>query len=348
MYGTALYYHSERGNVEAVTALLQHNADKSIRCTKEKLTALQIATKNKHDPIIALLSDIKIDTQGLRITNHLRSSLDVDFSKIPIHPMSLKDDIIAEENTADEVNATAVLIENKIESLQRKLAKEHRKILALRKEQNQRSDKIEGWKTSLCHWNEFVSKWKEWDIPCFVQWLKRISPWKEGSFERYFKSDQDAVDQIEAAILADPLTFGGTTKGLMVMDEVEDEDMKDGLNEDGNVRGKKKKGVTFGKQLKAIDRYTLFKIGIQETADCNAIAQEIQKLIRHNAEDKETDDGGSPQAEDMLCVICWDRPKTHTLGCGHRFCEKDIKRVQGKSNRCPICKQKISIVIKLY
>ena len=192
-----------------------------------------------------------------------------------------------------------------------------------------------------------MAHWKEWDIPCFVQWMKRISPWKEGSFERYFKSDRDAVDQIEAAILADPLTFGGTAKGLMrPLLLPQDEDWKSGMNEvDGGGNGN---GVTFGKQLKAIDRYTLFKIGIQETVDCNAIADEIQKLIRCNTAGGDPTEDGGQESEDMLCVICWSRPKTHTLGCGHRFCLNDIKRVQGKSNRCPICKTKITIVIKLY
>ena len=111
VYGTALFYHAERGNVEAVTALLQHHADKSIRCTKDKLTAVQIATKNKHDDIVDLLTADELNRcpniQGLRLTDRMRSSYDVDFSKIPIHPMSLRDEIVVEENIADEVCNTS-------------------------------------------------------------------------------------------------------------------------------------------------------------------------------------------------------------------------------------------------
>ena len=333
VYGTALFYHAQRGNIDAVKALLEHNADKSVLCTKENLTALEIAIKNKHEQIVSILTMDNDEnnqsvlrrydkqTRSKSAGNKLTERYSVDYGKIPIKPFLLVNDIKSEEKYYDEANATVGLIENKIETLQKKLKKEYKKILQLRQEQNQRSDKIETWKKSLNYWTDFCCHWMEWDIRCFVEWLKRIN-WKTGSFEAYFKSDQDAINKIKQAILADPLTFGG-------------------MNEDE----KEKEVMTFGKQLRAFDRYTLFKIGIHETQDCNVVVNEIGKLIKkkvRNVNDPSFD------GDDNLCIICWDREKTHVLNCGHRFCEPDIKKVQKESNTCPICKAQISIVIKLF
>lgn len=347
VYGTALFYHSQRGNIDAVIALLDHNADKNVLCTKERLTAIQIAKKNKHEQIVNLLdsdsSNNKMQRRRYRQKSKRNINMDkytVDFSKIPINPDQLENDIKGEEKYYDETNATAILIENKIETLQKKLKKEYKKILTLRKEQNVRMDKIYEWKGSLNCWTEFCEKWMEWDVLCFIQWLKRIK-WKTNSFQTYFKSDQDAINKIQNAILSDPLTFGSKTKGG---DNDEHDYVDDGISilkkdDDESMN------VTFGKQLRAFDRYTLFKIGINETQDCNAICNEIQKLTK-----KRVTNINDPlfQVDDNLCIICYDREKTHVLNCGHRFCEPDIKKVQKESNTCPICKARINIVIKLF
>ena len=348
VYGTALFYHSQRGNIDAVTALLDHNADKSILCTKERLTASQIAKKNKHEQIVNLLLDSDSTNNNKQRRKHRQKNnkmisqkkvYKVDFSKIPINPDLLENDIKGEEKYYDETNATAILIENKIETLQKKLKKEYKKILTLRKEQNVRMDKIDEWKRSLNCWTEFCEKWMEWDIQCFIQWLKRIK-WKTNSFQTYFKSDQEAINKIQNAILSDPLTFG-SKQGTMTKGGDNDNDDEDIKGDDNNDNT----DVTFGKQLRAFDRYTLFKIGINETQDCNVIANEIQKLTK-----KRVTNINDPlfQVDDNLCIICYDREKTHVLNCGHRFCEPDIKKVQKESNSCPICKAQINIVIKLF
>eukprot|EP01083_Nonionella_stella_P076406 208173_1 len=317
VYGTALFYHSQRGNADAVRALLNHGADDALLCTKDKLSALQIAKRNEHDAIVHLLTQ-----QDNRNENDQNNTFHhVEFSALPNNPSQLKQDIECEQKHFDETIARAVLVENKIKALQIKLKKEYQKMMELRKEQNGRNDKIEKWEASVHHWNVFIAHWQEWDISCFVEWLKRVDAWKTGSFEKYFKSDHDATNRIEHILVSDPLTFGI-------------------MNEDC-----KEDNVTFGKQLMALDRYTLYKIGISDTGDCNGIATEIQRLCKRGSKGANS---ASYNAENELCAICYEREKTHVLNCGHRFCEPDIKIVQSKSNLCPICKGKITIVIKLF
>eukprot|EP01084_Bolivina_argentea_P014220 26577_1 len=326
-YGTALFYHSQRGNINAVKALLKYNADKNIICTKDKLTALQIAKKKKHKEIIQLL------------TEECNNDYDIDFNMIPMKPNVVENDIKCEEKYYDETNATCVLIENKIEMLQNKLKREYKKILELRKEQMEANDKIEKLKCSLNYWNDFILNWNKWNIRCFVEWLKRINCWKAGSFQTYFKSDEDAIMKIQYAIKSDPLTFGGNICNYTYdNDDDNKEDICDNNNNNNN-------NVTFGQQLRAFDRYTLYKIGIKETRDCNVIANEIKKMLYKDRNNNKNNDS---DMDDNLCIICWDRNKTHVLNCGHRFCSPDIKTIQKKSNCCPICKAKITIVIKLY
>ena len=127
--------------------------------------------------------------------------------------------------------------------------------------------------------------------------------------------------------------------------EEEEEEEKDGYNEN-NI----KIDIFKGEYLEYFDRYILDKIGIKNEIDCNIVFNEIVRLKRKypNLNNQIENDIRNEKNDQRQCNVCCERETTHILQCGHHFCEFCIDEFRKTTNRCAICKTKISMVIKMY
>lgn len=51
---------------------------------------------------------------------------------------------------------------------------------------------------------------------------------------------------------------------------------------------------------------------------------------------------------DAECFVCLDRPKDSALTCGHRMCNQCATLLQQKGQPCPVCRARISRIIRLF
>ena len=111
------------------------------------------------------------------------------------------------------------------------------------------------------------------------------------------------------------------------------------------------KSVFKGEYLEYFDRYILDKVGIINELDCDIIFNEINRLKRkypNISAQIENDKESGTRHDDRQCNVCCERNTTHILQCGHHFCEFCIDEFRKTTNRCAICKGKITMVIKMY
>ena len=99
-------------------------------------------------------------------------------------------------------------------------------------------------------WESFKLRWKEWNLECFIEFLKRIEL-KCSSFNEYYDGkDENCKIKIEKYMSDNTEKFNGST-------------------------------IFNGHQhLPLLNELSLYRIGITNDKDCNIIYETIQKLIR--------------------------------------------------------------------
>ncbi len=63
---------------------------------------------------------------------------------------------------------------------------------------------------------------------------------------------------------------------------------------------------------------------------------------------KSNDEAVKTDIEQLQCPICSENIKNSTVQCGHMFCIPCIREVYEKNKSCPLCKEEITKITKLY
>eukprot|EP01083_Nonionella_stella_P020277 56194_1 len=155
-----------------------------------------------------------------------------------------------EEEYIDGIVSEIDKICDEVADLQQEIIKKKQLIVKLRQvEINKRThlNSVQKWmKQNKLKWESFKLRWREWDLECFVEFLKRVEL-ECCSFAKYY-SNIDCETQIEKYMNRNVERFGSD--------------------------------IFSGKtHLRLFNELSLYRIGIINDKDCSIIYEQIQKII---------------------------------------------------------------------
>eukprot|EP01083_Nonionella_stella_P265548 899433_1 len=299
-----------------------------------------------------------------------------------------KQSVILDAEASSEIDTKYQIIEANITDLLKKLAVKYDELLKIQCVRNKVKYGMNYNRNRLKMWDDFEALWIYWDIESFVEWLKRIPNvshvkyWKddkecmdrvvhyiESNPKRFGVNDTDPpvslfrCNDMDQPVIITPPKKRNKTKRAARSDPrlvaSKRRSFLDGLNlGSSSARSYKeleekeiveKRTVFKGEYLEYFDRYVLSQIGVSNEGDLDIVFNELMRLKRkYPLVHKQIENENGNVKENRGCDVCCEREITHILECGHPFCEFCIDEFRKTTNRCAICKAKISLVIKMY
>eukprot|EP01084_Bolivina_argentea_P174088 301551_1 len=136
-----------------------------------------------------------------------------------------------------------------------------------------KQESITKWKDVKDIWDQFLCNWKEWNVECFIEYLKRIS-YVDKSFNEYYVSRDVCKQRIEQY--------------------VRQFDEKESVNNENHFKGI---------YLAQFSKESVRGIGITSNTDVEIVYSSLQKLVKidqnvHQNEEK-NDDGNKSNSEEQ-------------------------------------------------
>eukprot|EP01084_Bolivina_argentea_P203845 348093_1 len=192
---TALFRCCTENKYEIMEFLINNGADlyKKCRYNDENMSALEYCEKHFEQQYYQYFKNYKVKTGS----NDSTLFVGIDLSNIPNIYQSnwtVNDDEILKEindEYRDKQQKISVL-ENEIKIKYIEL----RELIGKQTEIKQRHKNVEKWKKGQNDWISFINKWKQWNIWCFIEYLKRVK-YINKSYYEYYSSDNICKQKIE-------------------------------------------------------------------------------------------------------------------------------------------------------